>query len=57
MLWLGLLGEYFQPLPRTIEEIKLTHSVPYSVLCSEMAVKLIDEPFVSEADNKGEWAL
>jgi len=27
------------------------------VLCSEMAVKLIDEPFVSEADNKGEWAL
>lgn len=27
------------------------------VLCSEMAVKLIDEPFVSEADNKDEWAL
>ncbi|OCK79677.1 hypothetical protein K432DRAFT_426329 [Lepidopterella palustris CBS 459.81] len=27
------------------------------VLCSEMAVKLIDEPFVSKADNKDEWAL
>jgi len=27
------------------------------VLCSEMAVKLIDEPFVAGNDNKEEWAL
>jgi hypothetical protein len=28
-----------------------------SVLCSEMAVKLIDEPFISATDDKEEWAL
>jgi len=27
------------------------------VLCGEYAIKQIDEPFVSEADNKEEWAL
>lgn len=27
------------------------------VLCSELAVKRIDEPFVSAADSKDEWAL
>ncbi|KAH7116985.1 Pep3/Vps18/deep orange family-domain-containing protein [Dendryphion nanum] len=27
------------------------------VLCSELAVKLIDEPFVSATDDKEEWAL
>ncbi len=28
-----------------------------SILCSEFAVKLIDEPFVKASDNKSEWAL
>ena len=28
-----------------------------SVLCSELAVKLIDEPFISATDDKEEWAL
>lgn len=28
-----------------------------SVLCSEMAVKMIDAPFVTGADDLGEWAL
>lgn len=28
-----------------------------SVLCSEMAVKLIDEPFISATDDKEEWTL
>jgi hypothetical protein len=28
-----------------------------SVLCSELAVKLIDEPFISALDDKEEWAL
>ncbi|KAI7644701.1 hypothetical protein KC319_g12229 [Hortaea werneckii] len=27
------------------------------VLCSEMAVKMIDEPFVTAADNKADWAV
>ena len=28
-----------------------------SILCGEYAIKQIDEPFVTEADNKDEWAL
>jgi hypothetical protein len=28
-----------------------------SVLCSEMAVKLIDEPFIKKTDDREEWAL
>jgi hypothetical protein len=27
------------------------------VLCSEMAVRMVDEPFVKGGDDKGEWAL
>lgn len=27
------------------------------VLCSEMAVKLIDEPFITKSDNAAEWAI
>ncbi|KAF2163509.1 hypothetical protein M409DRAFT_26121 [Zasmidium cellare ATCC 36951] len=27
------------------------------VLCSEMAVKQIDKPFITEADNRNEWAI
>jgi hypothetical protein len=27
------------------------------VLCSEMAVKMVDEPFVTEKDDGGEWAV
>ena len=29
----------------------------HSILCSEYAVKRIDEPFVKENENKEEWAL
>jgi hypothetical protein len=28
-----------------------------SVLCSEMAVKMIDAPFITRADDREEWAL
>jgi len=28
-----------------------------SVLCGEMAVKLINEPFIKATDDKAEWAL
>lgn len=27
------------------------------VLCSEMAVKMIDEPFITDLDDKNEWAI
>lgn len=29
----------------------------HSILCSDYAIKRIDEPFVTVEDNKGEWAL
>ena len=29
----------------------------YSVLCGELAVKLVDEPFISATDDKDEWAV
>lgn len=35
--------------------VRLTFS--RSVLCSELAVKVIDEPFISATDDKEEWAL
>lgn len=28
-----------------------------SVLCSELAVKLVNEPFITASDDKDEWAL
>jgi hypothetical protein len=38
-------------------KLKFGEANGYSVLCSEMAVKLIDEPFISATDDKEEWAL
>ena len=29
----------------------------YSILCSEFAVKAIDQPFIGPEDDKDEWAL
>lgn len=28
-----------------------------SVLCGEMAVKLVNEPFIKATDDKAEWVL
>jgi hypothetical protein len=28
-----------------------------SVLCGELAVKLVNEPFISATDDKDEWAV
>ena len=30
---------------------------PLSILCSEFAVKAIDQPFIGPEDDKDEWAL
>jgi len=35
----------------------LTLLVNHSILCGEFAIKIIDEPFVSETDDVDEWAL
>lgn len=29
----------------------------HSILCSDYAIKMIDEPFVREDEDKAEWAL
>jgi hypothetical protein len=29
----------------------------YSVLCSDLAVKQIDEPFIAANESRNEWAL
>ena len=36
-------------------DLVLTSS--FSVLCSDMAVKQIDEPFVTASESRDEWAL
>ena len=44
---------------RCQENIAVFDGIPSScsVLCSEMAVKQIDEPFVTAADDLEEWAV
>lgn len=32
-------------------------TIPLSILCSEFAVKAIDQPFIGPEDDKDEWAL
>lgn len=32
-------------------------SIRCSILCGDYAIKLIEEPFVSDADDPNEWAL
>jgi hypothetical protein len=50
---LGRLGKFLS------SRLEASNSVANrcSVLCSEMAVKLIDEPFISATDDKEEWTL
>jgi hypothetical protein len=55
MRWLLLAGEFLPFFGRECdEEVWLTI---YSILCSEYAIKRIDEPFVLPTDNLDEWAL
>jgi len=35
----------------------LTCHLRYSILCSDYAIKKIDEPFVKDEDDVNEWAL
>ena len=48
-----LHGEFFPPFGATARVLMTLDSV----LCSEMAVKQIDEPFVLPSDDKEDWSL
>lgn len=52
MRLLGRVGEYLNLF--WIDVMRLMWN---SVLCSELAVKMIDSPFIKSSDDKGEWAL
>ncbi|KAI9685631.1 MAG: hypothetical protein M1820_010774 [Bogoriella megaspora] len=49
----GARGERRESVQRELEKL-VAGACP---LCSEMAVRRIDEPFVTERDDVGEWAL
>jgi len=51
MAWLLLRGKLN---PHQLLSILLTD---YSILCSDFAIKRIDEPFVLPTDDMNEWAL
>ena len=57
----GLVAGSWQvlPLPMIMGTICLWTNAnkPNSILCSDFAIKRIDEPFVLETDDKNEWAL
>ena len=42
---------------RSVSFRRLANLMVSSLLCSEMAVKQIDEPFIQSNDNLEEWAL
>lgn len=46
-------------LPRCVSkpEQQQLLTVPCSILCSEYAIKRIDEPFIGPDDDVHEWAL
>ena len=67
MGWWGRLGESFTPFffcpffPKCLFASLLSRDVltlcVNSILCSEYAIKRIDEPFVKDNEDKEEWAL
>jgi hypothetical protein len=50
---LGRVGKSCRPE----SEYQMSANNCNSVLCSELAVKLINEPFIKSTDDKEEWAL
>lgn len=35
----------------------LTENIEFSILCGDLAIKAIEEPFISDADDGEEWAI
>jgi hypothetical protein len=63
MGWWLLLGEfmiYFLFLLSISPDLhckKIAWLIRSSILCSDFAIKRIDEPFVLDSDDRNEWAL
>lgn len=56
MLWSPANGKLSRP--RTCEMVVfLTRETANSILCGDLAIKAIEEPFTTDADDGGEWAI
>ena len=53
MLWLLVNGKRSPSVKRSSPDIALANSI----LCGDLAIKAIDEPFISGADDSEEWAI
>lgn len=38
-------------------KLMIYSSPPNSILCGDLAIKLIEEPFISNTDDNAEWAI
>lgn len=57
MLWSRVLGEFIRLWKIAgCDGGVIANSTP-SILCSDFAIKRIDEPFVTSADDRNEWGL
>lgn len=54
--WLPLLGKFVYEL-YLFSTTDVADNYDYSILCSDLAIKKIDEPFVTKDDNPEEWEL
>jgi hypothetical protein len=62
MVWLLRDGEFIRPFlllnfTLLFDLETVADWCGFSVLCSDMAIKQIDEPFVSAKDDVDEWIL
>ena len=55
MGWLERNGKALLSISRRLTSKILTTQL--SILCNDYAIKLIEAPFVSDADDQEEWAL
>jgi len=56
MLWLLLLGE-FTLCKQFMQNLRCDANDENSILCSDYAIRRINEPFIKDDDDKDEWAL
>ena len=53
MLWLLVNGKRSPSVERSFSDIAPVNSI----LCGDLAIKAIEEPFISDADDGEEWAI
>lgn len=56
MRWSGVVGES-SVLFLDVNSFWGCLLMCFSVLCGELAVKLVNEPFITATDDKDEWAV